>query len=97
MKNTLIPLDMIFAEIQASPRYRAAFPDIEAKFTETLARLETEPASVVISHPATGEDATPPDFEVVASAPARLLSITDVNANPIAGGDLSCREVEPAP
>ena len=51
-------LDMIFAEIEASPRYRAAFPDIEAKLAETLARLDAEPASVLITHPATGEDAT---------------------------------------
>ena len=29
--------------------------------------------------------------------PVNLLSITDVNANPIAGGDISCGDVMPAP
>ncbi len=49
-------LDLIFAEIRANPRYSEAFPDIETKFQETLRRLEEEPASVVVTHPATGEE-----------------------------------------
>ncbi len=50
-------LDLIFAEIRASERYRRAFPDIEAKFQETLHRLETTPAKVIVKHPSSGENA----------------------------------------
>ncbi len=49
-------LDLIFEEIRSTPRYREAFPGIEAKFEETLKRLEDEPATVPVAHPATGEE-----------------------------------------
>lgn len=44
-------LDLIFEEIRTTPRYAAAFPDIEAKFQETLRRLEQEPARVPVPPP----------------------------------------------
>ena len=51
-------LDLIFEEIRNTPRYREAFPDIEAKFQETLRRLEREPAEVRVRHPASGKEQT---------------------------------------
>lgn len=49
-------IDLIFEEVRKNPEYAEAFPALEAKFLETLARLEKEPAQVLVSHPDTGED-----------------------------------------
>ena len=51
-------LDLIFEEIRTTPRYAEAFENIEAKFQETLRRLEKEPANVPVLHPVTGEEQT---------------------------------------
>jgi pimeloyl-ACP methyl ester carboxylesterase len=48
-------LERIFEEIDGSPDYRRAFPDLRKKFEALLRRLENEPVEVVISHPATKE------------------------------------------
>lgn len=51
-------LDQIFEEIRSAPRYVEAFPDIEAKFQETLDRIAAQPVEVTVSHPKTAEDHT---------------------------------------
>lgn len=48
-------LDSIFEEVEASETYRAAFPELRARFAEVLRRLEREPAAVEVRHPDTGE------------------------------------------
>jgi pimeloyl-ACP methyl ester carboxylesterase len=51
-------LDLIFDEIEASEKYRKAFPNLRENFTAILKRLERDPAEVVVSHPKTKEDST---------------------------------------
>jgi pimeloyl-ACP methyl ester carboxylesterase len=49
-------LDLVFDEIHNNPLYAEAFPDLEAKFLQTLERLSQNPATVTVTHPTTGKD-----------------------------------------
>ncbi len=48
-------LDRTFAECAATAECADAFPDLRQKFDELLARLELEPAPVIVADPDTGE------------------------------------------
>ena len=49
-------LDLICEECAADEACRTAYPDLRARFDQTLKRLADEPAIVTIAHPETGED-----------------------------------------
>jgi pimeloyl-ACP methyl ester carboxylesterase len=51
-------LERIFEECAADPIASKAFPRLEEKFHEVLARLEEKPARVTIAHPGSGKPAT---------------------------------------
>ncbi len=57
-RSAQVVLDQIFEECRSTAANRAAFPDIETKFQETLARLAKEAVEVTVSHPKTREDVT---------------------------------------
>ena len=47
--------ERILAEIRSDRRYRNIFADLDDKLAAILSRLEDEPATVAVTHPATGE------------------------------------------
>lgn len=48
-------LNKVFEDCRNDSRCRSAYPEVEKKFQQILARLEKEPAEVTIPHPESGE------------------------------------------